>query len=219
MEYTTEPSPWDDDLSPEDNISAVKTLHELQTLVEQHGKPISIVLFYARYCPYSKRTAPGLRQWARSNKERIDLYEVDVEQASKLAEYYHVRTVPTIMAFEGSNLLAPIWQRTANNVLEATSEPEPMETNTENLTDHHQLIEEVFREKLDNSNNVFIILDPSSKGSNRVLQMIETPNENKQEQYLLLLDTNRSVTHQSKLILAVTGNRNRGPKIAASGFF
>ncbi len=121
---------------------------------------MSIVLFYGRYCPYSKRIMPGLRQWARANKDRICLYEANVEQASKLAEYYHIRTIPTIMAFEEKNLLAPIWVRTADHVLpSSTDESEPIE------------------EKL---NNIYVTLDPSIQ--------IEISKENKQEQYLIILN-------------------------------
>lgn len=105
------------DISSTDNISPIETLDDLQTFVQENNKSISIILFYGRYCPYSRRTIPDLRQWARANKDRIFLYEADVEQASKLAEYYHVQTIPTIMAFEDNNLLAPIWRRTAKNVL------------------------------------------------------------------------------------------------------
>lgn len=193
-----------DDISSTDNISPIKTFNDLQTFVQQNAKPISIVFFYGRYCPYSKRTIPGLRQWARINQDRIFLYEADIEQASKLAEYYHVRTVPTIMAFEDNNLLAPIWQRTANNVLSSIDESEPINDNKEISIDHHNQIEEIFREKLDNSNNIFLILDPSLKGSNRLLKKIVTQNENYQEQYLILLDNNQSISNKSKLIFGIT---------------
>ena len=117
------------DISPTDNISPIKTLNELQKSVEKNDKPVSIVLFYGPYCPYSKRTIPELRQWARTNQDRIFLYEVDVEQASNLAEYYHVRSIPTIMAFEDNNLIAPIWQRSATNILSSSivEESKPME--------------------------------------------------------------------------------------------
>jgi thiol-disulfide isomerase/thioredoxin len=128
-----------DNISSTDNISPIKTLNDLQTFVEQNKKSISIILFYGHYCPYSKRTIPDLRQWARVNKDRIFLYEADVEQASKLAEYYHIRTIPTIMAFKENNLLAPIWQRTANNVLSSSSS-----------------INEEYDKKFDNSNPIEI---------------------------------------------------------------
>ena len=96
--------------SSDENIHAVTTLDDLQRSVKQKEKPVSIVLFYARYCPYSKRTMPDLRQWARSNNDRIVLYEADVEQASHLALQYHVRTIPTLMAFNEQNLLDLLYE-------------------------------------------------------------------------------------------------------------
>ncbi|CAF4346123.1 unnamed protein product, partial [Adineta steineri] len=185
-----------DEISSTDNISSVKTFDDLQILVEQHAKPISIVLFYGCYCPYSKRTIPGLRQWARINKDRIYLYEVDVKQASKLTEYYHIQTIPTIMAFENNNLLVPIWQRTANNIL---SSIDKYKTNGDEKDNNH--IEEIVRKKIDDPNNMFIILDSSVNGKNPLLKMNGTPNNNKQEQYLIILDNNQIVLNKSNLIL------------------
>ncbi|UJR37716.1 hypothetical protein I4U23_030411 [Adineta vaga] len=116
----------------------------------------------------------------------------------KLAEYYHVRTIPTLMAFEGKNLLAPIWQRTAKNVLSSIDASEPMETN-----------EEIFPKRFDDSKTIFMIIDPSLKGSDRVVKKIETSNENKREQYLILLDKNQLTSEQSNLILAMTNEKDR----------
>jgi hypothetical protein len=95
------------------------------------------------------------------------------------------------MAFEENNLLAPIWQRTANNVYEY----EPMKE----ISSDNQIEAE-----LDNSNNIFLILDSSVKGSNRLLKRIETPNENQQEQYLILLDNKQTMPNKSELILSIT---------------
>lgn len=148
--------------STDDDILPVKTFDDLKSSIERHTKPISILLFHGQYCPFSKRTIPGLRRWARENKDRIYLYEADVEQATDLVEYYHVRTIPTLLAFEGKNLLVPIWQRTASNVLSAIDTAEPMEIKSE-----PDQIEEILRRKLDESNNVSVVQDqkdPSVRG-------------------------------------------------------
>jgi hypothetical protein len=97
------------------------------------------------------------------------------------------------MAFEENNLLAPIWQRTANK---------PMKDNEEISSDNQ--IEEILGEELDNSNKIFLILDSSVKGSNRLLKRIETPEENQQEQYLILLDNKQTMPNKSELILSIT---------------
>ncbi|CAF2533701.1 unnamed protein product [Rotaria sp. Silwood2] len=172
-----------------------------------------MVFFYARYCPYSKRTISGLRQWAQTNKDRIVLYEADVEQALKLAEYYHIRTIPTVLAFNENNLLVPIWQRTATNVL-STDLQLPINQfqsidNNENLSNDNNQFKEIFREKLDNLNNVFFIFDPSLKESNCMFKIFETLNENKQEQYLIILDNKQSMENKSKLILAITNEKDQ----------
>ncbi|CAF1262101.1 unnamed protein product [Rotaria sp. Silwood1] len=203
-------------ISSTDNIYSIKTLNDFQTFVEQNKKPISIVFFYGRYCHYSKRTISGLRQWARINKDRIVLYEVDVEQALKLTEYYHIQTIPTILAFNENNLLVPIWQRTATNVLSSDlqlpiNEFQSIENN-ENLSNDNNQFKEIFREKLDNSNNVYFIFDPLLKESNCMFKIFETLNENKQEQYLIILDNKQSMENKSKLILAITTNPDHNSK-------
>lgn len=189
-----------------DNISSIKTLNDLQRLVEQNQKPISIILFHGQYCPYSQRTLSGLRQWARMNHNRIYLYEVDVEEGYNLAEYYHIRTIPTLMAFEENNLLIPVWQRTASDVLTTINEFEPIEI-VKSKTIEENSFEEIFREKLNHSNNMFIIFDPSLNGSNRIVNKFESPNERQQEQYLIILDHKKqSIIDTSKFILAITSN-------------
>ncbi|CAF3532235.1 unnamed protein product [Rotaria sp. Silwood1] len=203
-------------ISSTDNIYSIKTLNDFQTFVEQNKKPISIVFFYGRYCHYSKRTISGLRQWARINKDRIVLYEVDVEQALKLTEYYHIQTIPTILAFNENNLLVPIWQRTATNVLSSDLQLQINEfqsiENNENLSNDNNQFKEIFREKLDNSNNVYFIFDPLLKESNCMFKIFETLNENKQEQYLIILDNKQSMENKSKLILAITTNPDHNSK-------
>jgi hypothetical protein len=101
------------------------------------------------------------------------------------------------MAFNEKNLLAPIWQRTANNVLstdiQTPEESQLIINNEERPIDENQF------EEIDHSNNVFLIVDPLVKGSN----------ENKQEQYLIILDNNQSMPDKSKLMLAITSKRKK----------
>ncbi|CAF1984428.1 unnamed protein product [Rotaria magnacalcarata] len=194
-----------DNISSSDNIHSIETFNDLQTFVEQNKKPISIVFFYALYCPYSKRAMYGLRQWARANKNRVFLYEVDVEQAFQLAEYYHIRTIPTVIAFSKNNLLSPIWQRTATNVF--SSDVETPINQSESI--ENQQFKEIFREKLDTGNNVFFSLDPSNKGMNSPVKIFETLNETKQEQYLIILNNKQSIGNQPKLILAITNEEGQ----------
>ncbi|CAF0949735.1 unnamed protein product [Adineta steineri] len=100
------------------------------------------------------------------------------------------------MAFENNSLLVPIWQRTANNILSSIDKYETNENEKEN---NH--IEEIVQKKIDDSNNMFIILDSSVNGKNPLLKMNGTPNNNKQEQYLIILDNNQTVLNKSNLIL------------------
>lgn len=157
---------------------------------------------------------PGLRQWARSNKDRIVLYEADVEQASNLAHHYHVRTIPTLMAFNEQNLLAPIWQRTANQVLatdfETPPEETPMVAEIEEKRIDTSQFEEIFRTKLHPSNNLVLLVDPSLKGSNRVLKVNETPNL--QEQYLVILDQRDATSPESRFLIAITSKSVAGKR-------
>ena len=203
---------WLSDLSPSDNIRSIETVSDLQTSVDTLKKPISIVLFYGRYCPYSKRVIPGFRQWARANADRIFLYEVDVEQGSGLTDFYHVRVVPTIMAFAENNLLAPVWQRTGTHVQPSdlqstTDESSSIVNDQEEQFDQPAPFEELFRGRLTSANNIFLLLDPSSQGSKPVLKTIEASNTDQQGQYLIILDNKRAGPDEPKYIVAITSNR------------
>lgn len=98
------------------------------------------------------------------------MYEADVEQALNLAEYYHIRSIPTIMAFDNKNLTAPIWQRTASSVLPSSSNDlsETMDNNDE----------------FSHSNDLDVMLDPSFQTT---LSM-DSSKETKPDQTLLIVD-------------------------------
>lgn len=198
---------WIHESTTDENISSIKTLSELEKSVEMKQKPVSLLLFYGRYCPYSKRTVPGLRQWARFNQDRIHLYEVDVEEGAELTEYYHVRTIPTVMAFNETNLLAPVWQRTANQVLASDLPTAVHETPT---IEAEKMIEstmdavpgdEIFRGRLNPSMNMCLLIDPSLKGAERIFNINETKNRDGEEQYLVIRN---DPSTPSRFIVAIT---------------
>ena len=208
MDYET--NNFTSNISSIDNIYPEETLSDLQTFVQRNEKPISIVFFYGYHCPYSKRIMPKFRQWTRANQDRIVLYEANVEQTTKLAEYYHIRTIPSLIAFHEKNLLVPIWQRTTNNVLSSDMQLEINKsesiTDKENIPNYHTQFQEIVREKLNDTKNVFIILDPSLKASNL---RFATSDETKREQYLVILDNKYSTETKSNLMKAIIGTINK----------
>lgn len=193
-----------------ENIHSINTLNELETFIEQHKKPISILFFYGLYCPYSKRAISAIRQWAQKNQDRIVLYEVNVENGLQLAEYYHVRAIPTIVALNENNYLIPIWQRTATNLYPSDlqipmNKFESIEKN-ESISINDNEIKEIFKEKLDSSKNVFFLLDSSNENLNSISKISESLNDTKQEQYLTIFENKQAIGNQSRFIIAITSN-------------
>lgn len=87
-----------------------------QRTIEQRENQITIVLFYADYCPYSQRAREDLRRWAETNSDRFVLDEFNVEKSKEFVEFYQIRSIPTVLAFDRNHSIVPIWRRTTDEI-------------------------------------------------------------------------------------------------------
>ncbi len=91
--------------TPEFNMSATLPA-SFDEMLKSAGKPV-LVDFWAEWCPPCKALAPTLEQLAREADGRFVVAKVNVDQKPDLAARYGVRSIPTLILFDGEHIL---WQ-------------------------------------------------------------------------------------------------------------
>ena len=61
------------------------------------GDTPCIVDFFATWCGPCKALSPRLEEIAKNNEGKINVYKIDVDQETELAEYFGIRSVPTLL--------------------------------------------------------------------------------------------------------------------------
>ena len=64
-----------------------------------------LVDFYASWCPPCKMLAPVVDQLAGEFAGRVKVVKVNVDEEPALAGAYRIESVPTLIAFQGGNIL------------------------------------------------------------------------------------------------------------------
>jgi len=81
---------------------ALKQINETEFETEVlNGDGKVLVDFYATWCPPCRALAPLLERFAEQNADKVKVYKVDTDADERLAERYGIRTIPTLVLFEG----------------------------------------------------------------------------------------------------------------------
>lgn len=56
-----------------------------------------VIDFYADWCRPCKQVAPLMEGFAASYQGEVDIYKVNVDQERELAEFFGIRSIPTVM--------------------------------------------------------------------------------------------------------------------------
>lgn len=78
------------------------TMENFDAVIEEN--PIVILDFWAAWCAPCKMLAPVFEELAKHNPD-IYFGKVNTEEAVELAQAFQVKSVPTIMAFNGGKLV------------------------------------------------------------------------------------------------------------------
>lgn len=74
------------------------------------GKEPVFVEFFANWCPHCQRMKPIIEELKKKRKGQVTVlnYDIDAVNSKKIAEYYQVQIVPTMMLFKDGE---QIWRQ------------------------------------------------------------------------------------------------------------
>lgn len=78
---------------------------DFEAEVLKADKPV-LVDFFAEWCGPCKAMAPALDQVADALKDSVKVVKVDVDQSPGIAQTYNVRAMPTLLVFNGGEVVA-----------------------------------------------------------------------------------------------------------------
>jgi thioredoxin len=62
------------------------------------GARPALIDFYASWCGPCKMLAPVLEELSVEYEGKVDIYKIDVDKEERLAEYFDIRSIPTLIA-------------------------------------------------------------------------------------------------------------------------
>ena len=62
------------------------------------GQRPALIDFYASWCGPCKMLAPVLEELSVEYEGKVDIYKIDVDKEERLAEYFDIRSIPTLLA-------------------------------------------------------------------------------------------------------------------------
>lgn len=62
--------------------------------------PVVLVEFYATWCPHCQRMMPVIEQIKELLEGKVDIYQLDIDQNSELADMESVNSTPTFIIYK-----------------------------------------------------------------------------------------------------------------------
>ena len=82
----------------------IKKISAEQFETEAKKSPVAVVDFSATWCGPCRMLAPVLEGVSEKLKDKVDFYNVDVDEAHALAVEYRIHSVPCLMLFKNGEL-------------------------------------------------------------------------------------------------------------------
>ena len=91
------------------NISEIKNLPELNSILKDNKENLTFVDFYATWCGPCKAISPLLEELSKSYKEdKVQFYKVDVDSSQDLTMEFGVSHMPTFILFKNNEAIGKI---------------------------------------------------------------------------------------------------------------
>lgn len=86
-------------------MSNVKQLkqNEFDNMVLKSDKPV-LVDFSATWCGPCRMLAPVIDSLAEDYKDKVNVYQVDVDECGSIAQRYGIMSIPTVLTFNNGEL-------------------------------------------------------------------------------------------------------------------
>ncbi len=88
------------------DITELKSEDEFNAILANHK--IVLVDFYADWCHPCKVLKPTIHEIAKTYSENVTVIAINIDQFSKIASTYNIRSIPTINIFKSSTLEASL---------------------------------------------------------------------------------------------------------------
>ncbi len=76
-----------------------------QALINDKSKPLTVVCFYASWCPVCRRITPKIIETSKVFDENTQFLSVDVDKCGNLREKYGVEGMPTVLFFKNGEVV------------------------------------------------------------------------------------------------------------------
>jgi thioredoxin 1 len=92
------------------------TESNFETEVLNSSQPV-IADFYADWCGPCKMIAPALEEIARDLQGKVKVAKVNVDEQSALAQRYSIQSLPTLLYFQGGEVVNQLIGATSKKVI------------------------------------------------------------------------------------------------------
>jgi thioredoxin 1 len=73
-------------------------------LVLESAQPV-LVKFSAPWCHGCQALKPIINEFAQKHSDKIKIYNVDIDEHSKIASMYHIMSIPTLLIFKDKKIV------------------------------------------------------------------------------------------------------------------
>lgn len=75
---------------------------KFENILAQTKTPV-VIQFGADWCPYCRKLQPALSSFAGSNRGKVVVYRINIDEEREVADFYRISSLPTLILFNGGS--------------------------------------------------------------------------------------------------------------------